>query len=261
LIAKEERQQKDLQYAKSQVAKLKEKLADAIDRYGVNIQDDLHDDLCSILETANLSPVQALFFEQQLKAVGQKNARSRRWHPTLIRFALLLKTTSTAAYRAVQDSGIIVLPSERLLYEYSNAVDPEAGCTISLKGIVQRKGPVALPSSGRNRTIWLSRVYASPEPFLIAGNFGVVVKVLNYHPTGDSDRGSSPVGPKIFLSGKKGKKKSRVTSLPFLFPTKSCQIAVSLSPASHLKWNQGKESFLWTRTKQFGRSIRCTPHL
>lgn len=82
MIAKVERQQKDLQYAKSQVAKLKEKLADAIDRYGVNIQDDLHDDLCSILETANLSPVQALFFEQQLKAVGQKNARSRRWHLT-----------------------------------------------------------------------------------------------------------------------------------------------------------------------------------
>ena len=61
LIAKVERQQKDLQYAKAQVANLKEKLADAIDRYGVNIQDDLHD-LCSILETANLSPVQALFF-------------------------------------------------------------------------------------------------------------------------------------------------------------------------------------------------------
>ena len=49
--------------------------------------------------------------------------------------------------------------------------------TFSLKGIVQRKGPVALLSSGRNRTIWLSRVYASPEPFILTGKFGVVVKM------------------------------------------------------------------------------------
>jgi len=32
------------------------------------------------------------------------------------------------------------------------------GGTVSLKGIVQRKRPVALPSSGRKRTIWFSRV-------------------------------------------------------------------------------------------------------
>jgi len=57
--------------------------------------------------------------------------------------------------------------------------------TISLKGIVQRKGPVALPSSGRKRTIWFSRVYASSEPAFTAGMFGVVVKarvkVLGFH--------------------------------------------------------------------------------
>jgi len=95
-------------------------------------------------------------------------------------------------------------------------------CTIGLKGIVQRKGPVTLPYSGRERTIWFSRVYASPKPSLAAGKFGVVVKVLDFQSSGGFDRGSSPVGPKIFFLGKKGKKKSRVTSLPFLFPTKSC---------------------------------------
>jgi len=54
-------------------------------------------------------------------------------------------------------------------------------CTISLKGIVQRKRPVALPSSGRKRTIWFSRVYASPEQSFTAGTFGVVVKVLGFN--------------------------------------------------------------------------------
>ena len=60
--------------------------------------------------------------------------------------------------------------------------------TISLKGIVQGKGPVALPSSGRNGTIWLSRVYASPEPSFTTGKFGVVVKVLDFHSSGGFDR-------------------------------------------------------------------------
>ena len=154
-------------------------------------------------------------------------------------------------------------------WTFNFIVCTESGCesmdrligTISLKGIVQRKGSVALPSSGRKRTIWFSRVYASPEPSFTAGKFGVVVKMLGSYSPGGFDRGSNPVVPKFFFLGKKGKKKSRVTSLPFLFPTKSCQIVASLSPASHLKWNHGKESFLWTRTQQFGRSIRCTPHL
>jgi len=129
--------------------------------------------------------------------------------------------------------------------------------TISLKGIVQRKGPVALPSSGRKRTIWFGRVYASPEPLFTAGKFSVVVKLLDLHSSGGFDRGSNPVGPKIFFLVKK----SRVTSLPSLFPTKSCQIVASLSPALHSKWNQGKELSLWTRTKQFGFRIRCTPQI
>jgi len=44
-----------------------------------------------------------------------------------------------------------------------------------------------------------SRVYASPEPSFTAGKFGVVVKVLDLLSSGDFDRGSNPVGPKIFL--------------------------------------------------------------
>ena len=67
--------------------------------------------------------------------------------------------------------------------------------------------------------------------------------------------------PSNFFLRKKGKKrkKSRVTSLPSPSPQKSSRILASLSPASHLKWNQGKESFLRTRTKQSSRSIYDQP--
>jgi len=100
--------------------------------------------------------------------------------------------------------------------------------TISLKGIVQRKGPVALPSSGRKRTIWFSRVYASPEPLFTAGKFGVVVKVLDLVSIGGFDRGSSPVGPKVFSWEKKVKKAASLLCLSF-----SPQRVARLSPVCH----------------------------
>jgi len=56
---------------------------------------------------------------------------------------------------------------------------------------------------GENISIWLSRVRASPETFFTTGKFGVVVKLLASQPLNDSDRGPSPVGPKIFLIKKK----------------------------------------------------------
>ena len=79
-----------------------------------------------------------------------------------------------------------------------------------------------------------SLVYMHLLNSITAGKFGVVGKVLDLQSTGGFDWGSNPVGPNFFFLGKKGKK-SRVASLPFLFPTKSCQIVDSLSPASHLK--------------------------
>ena len=45
-----------------------------------------------------------------------------KWHPYMIRFALNLKYASTTAYRAVQQSGVIALPSERTLRDYTHWV-------------------------------------------------------------------------------------------------------------------------------------------
>ena len=38
---------------------------------------------------------------------------------------------------------------------------------------------------------------------MLAGKFGVVVKVVVSHPLGDIDRGLTPAGPKILFLGKK----------------------------------------------------------
>lgn len=50
-----------------------------------------------------------------------------RWHPLSIRFALNLKYLSTSAYKAMRQSGIINLPSERTLSDYTHWTTPHAG--------------------------------------------------------------------------------------------------------------------------------------
>ena len=127
LVVKVEKQQRELKYARAQIVKLKAKLEEVITNNGVDIGDELSGDLCSIVESAELTPVQELFFKEQMKQ--SKRSTGRRWHPALIRFALLIRSTSTAAYRAIQNSGAITLPSERTLFEYSHVIPPEAGIT------------------------------------------------------------------------------------------------------------------------------------
>ena len=64
--------------------------------------------------------IQKLFWEQQVHHHRLSNKKQMRWHPLMIRFALNLKYSSTAAYRAVQRSGFIALPSERTLRDYTH---------------------------------------------------------------------------------------------------------------------------------------------
>lgn len=63
---------------------------------------------------------QRIFWEQQSAYNRLKEKRQIKWHPLVIRFALNLKYMSTSAYRAVRQSGIISLPSERMLSDYTH---------------------------------------------------------------------------------------------------------------------------------------------
>ena len=50
-----------------------------------------------------------------------------RWHPMVIGFALNLKYLSASAYQAVHLSGVINLPSERTLSDYTHWTSPHSG--------------------------------------------------------------------------------------------------------------------------------------
>ena len=63
---------------------------------------------------------QHLFWKQQVMAHSAKGPRQRRWHPVLIKWCL--RMMSSAAYHNLRTSGMLLLPSERTLRDYSNVV-------------------------------------------------------------------------------------------------------------------------------------------
>ena len=109
----------------------------------------------------NRSKVQTIYLLVDLMT-GCTNDRG----PTILSSLMLWKPLFYLAF-GLRSPAALVLPEKkitRLFYKNRSKlqtiylpVDLMTGCTISLKGIVQRKGPVALPSSGRKRTIWFSR--------------------------------------------------------------------------------------------------------
>jgi len=131
--------------------------------------------------------------------------------------------------------------------------------TISLKGIVQRKGPVALPSSGRKRTIWFCRVYGS-ELIFTAVKFGEVVKVLDCQSSGGFDRESNPVGPNFFSWEKKGKKKPRHFSA-FPFPYKELPDCRQFVTSLTFKMESRERIIFVDSNRAMRPQLRCAPQL
>ena len=70
---------------------------------------------------------QRIFWQEQFKFNSLKAKSSMRWHPLVIKWALLIKSKSAKAYNAMRDVGFINLPSERTLFDYSHCVPSRAG--------------------------------------------------------------------------------------------------------------------------------------
>ena len=103
-----------------------------IEEQSVPLQVEDEADMASIIAKVNpvaeenfpLNSPQIIFWDQQVKYNELKNKRQMRWHPLVLRFALNLKYMSTSAYKAMQQSGIIHLLSERTLSDYTHWSQP-----------------------------------------------------------------------------------------------------------------------------------------
>ncbi len=121
--------------SKKHTQQLQLKVVQLIENHSVSLQEEDEADLSSIVAEVDKvveekypeeSP-QRIFWDQQKKFNALKNKRQMRWHPLVLRFALNLKYMSTSAYKAMRQSGIIHLPSERTLADYTHWTTPHSG--------------------------------------------------------------------------------------------------------------------------------------
>ncbi|KAK3929248.1 Transposable element P transposase [Frankliniella fusca] len=98
---------------------IEKRIAFLLERDGIVLEQDLSNDITDVLSTAKLTPLQALFIQQQQKAASCKNAKGMRWHPAMIRLALLIKSQASNALDSLRSAGLS-FPSDRTLYDYSH---------------------------------------------------------------------------------------------------------------------------------------------
>ncbi|KAK3736798.1 hypothetical protein QZH41_011739 [Actinostola sp. cb2023] len=79
---------------------------------------------CQNCTTSNVNDDMKMFWEAQKQVLENPDSRANRWHPKIIRLCLSLWCRSPEAYEQLKDSGMIRLPSGRLLSLYKNS-EPE----------------------------------------------------------------------------------------------------------------------------------------
>ena len=67
-----------------------------------------------------------IFWDQQQQANAVK-AQGRRWHPLIIKWCLYLRHISSRAYDVLRNSGVVTLPSQRTLRDYTHFVESVPG--------------------------------------------------------------------------------------------------------------------------------------
>ena len=107
----------------------------ALDSDRKNVRSELSSDFQELFSQCNEKEVPSfmkLFWEEQLKYISSSSPTSIRYHPMIIKFCLNLAAKSSSAYRDLRcdstaGTGILVLPSLRILCDYRNYIRPTRG--------------------------------------------------------------------------------------------------------------------------------------
>lgn len=78
---------------RQQIKRISEKLEHTIDKHGIQVDNDLHQDLVAIMDSHQpliseqypQGSFQRIFWEQQYKASQLGNSKSMKWEPAMIR--------------------------------------------------------------------------------------------------------------------------------------------------------------------------------
>ena len=121
--------------AKLQVSRLEKKIMELVATNGIQLDNGLHDDMKEIVAEAtneihqSFQPntFQRLFWDQQRRASSLNDSRSMKWHPLVVKWCLYLRHQSSKSYETLRKSGIIKLPSQRTLRDYTHYVETKIG--------------------------------------------------------------------------------------------------------------------------------------
>ena len=99
-----------------------------LEKSRMEIENELSNDFLKILDSADtkITPFMKLFWQEQRK-LFIRSTTGVRYHPMIIRFCLSLAAKSPSCYEELRNSRVLVLPSQRRLKDYRNAIKPKRG--------------------------------------------------------------------------------------------------------------------------------------
>ena len=98
-----------------------------LQKSNIEIDHELSDDFARIIGSAKqVTPFMNLFWKEQKKRFS-RSSTGVRYHPMIIQFCLSLAAKSPSTYEELRNSGVLVLPSQRRLKDYRNAIKPDRG--------------------------------------------------------------------------------------------------------------------------------------
>ena len=126
---------KEMKLSREKLKRLREKISQDAERVSADVDNDLDEDLRSIIasndETITQShpegTFQRIFWEQQKKASSLNDARSMKWHPLFIKWCLYLRHVAGKGYEMLRNSKCIRLPSQRTLRDYTHHTSANIG--------------------------------------------------------------------------------------------------------------------------------------
>lgn len=118
-----------------QVEQLQKRIKELTAVNGVNLEPTLDADIREIINSNDAAVNQSytkesfeyLFWKQQKESMLLNDAKQMRWHPMLIKWCIHLRMLSSSCYNSLRSTGVLRLPSERTLRDYTNVIKAKSG--------------------------------------------------------------------------------------------------------------------------------------
>ena len=133
-----------------------EKMKMEVDQKSVPVTNDLGNDLLNIISENGdkMTPFMKLFWDQQ-KRIASRAPQGRRYHPMVIKWCISMAAKSASAYDELRETfkdSTIILPSRRVLRDYTNVIPPMTGFN---PGVIQELVQITAGYNGCQKYVFI----------------------------------------------------------------------------------------------------------